>query len=148
MSTSLSDTDVSLRFPTRLYIYAVGGKIMDGEKTVLVVDDNFDFLVLVATILRHSDLTILTAKSAMEAIHTLSESNIDLLITDFNMPGMNGLELIQWCREKGKILPVILATAQCGKFAQIDVQLGDRFACVMGKPFLANVLRRTTLRAI
>ena len=61
--------------------------------TVLVVDDNEDNVDVLATFLRTSGATIVTAASGLEALTRLdAERHIDLLLTDLAMPGLSGIE--------------------------------------------------------
>lgn len=71
-------------------------------QTVLIVDDDPNVLILLSELLRRlfdelglRPMEILTAFSGREAIHILNQRQIDLLITDYHMPGMNGLDLIR-----------------------------------------------------
>ena len=69
------------------------------KENVLIVDDNFDMLELLRRHLHALDYHAYKASSVTEAISVLEETTIDLLITDLQMPGMNGIELpvsLQW----------------------------------------------------
>jgi PAS domain S-box-containing protein len=72
-----------------------GGKI--GH--VLVVDDNPDALVIVSAFLQHAGLTVISKTSGDLALAELaSGKRFDAIVTDFAMPGMNGLELLTLAR--------------------------------------------------
>ena len=65
-------------------------------RTVLVVDDDPLVLEVTADMLRDLGCGVVTAPSGMDALDRLSENaNIEILVTDLNMPGMNGYELAQ-----------------------------------------------------
>jgi PAS domain S-box-containing protein len=82
-----------------------------GAATILVADD--DMLVRMGTVAMLEDLghTVLEAASGWEALETLRErADIDLLVTDYAMPGMTGVALARAARELRPGLPVLLAT--------------------------------------
>lgn len=64
------------------------------DKTVLIVDDEPDIRDLLKTYLEPSMGTILEASNGLEALNTMKENQIHILIADVNMPEMNGLELL------------------------------------------------------
>ena len=66
------------------------------KHTVLVVDDDADVLDVIASMLEDLGCDVLCAASGAEALKTLaSKENISILITDINMPGMDGHELAE-----------------------------------------------------
>ena len=67
-------------------------------RTVLVVDDNKDYRDLVKHLLLVNHYTVLEAGNGEEAMAVIGERQPDLLLVDFNMPKMNGYELIQEVR--------------------------------------------------
>jgi CheY-like chemotaxis protein len=84
---------------------------LDEKMRVLVVDD--DALILMSTAAMIEDLghEVIEASSGIAALELLRTGNkIDLLITDFSMPKMNGAELASAAREMFPDLPVLLAT--------------------------------------
>jgi len=76
---------------------------------ILVVDDSIDSRIYVSSIL--SDYEVLEAKSGEEALDTISKVNIDLLITDYNMPEMDGFELVSKIKQKKYEFPIIIITS-------------------------------------
>ena len=63
--------------------------------------------------LQRNNHTVLTANNGVEALSCLDHTQIDLMITDINMPNMNGLVLLEELRsdQRHKHLPVIVLTA-------------------------------------
>ncbi|AGC44390.1 response regulator [Myxococcus stipitatus DSM 14675] len=80
--------------------------------TVLVVDDEPVVLDICARLLeRESDLVVLVAESAEEALPLLREQRIDVLVTDKNLPGMGGVELVAQARGLQPSLEALMITA-------------------------------------
>ena len=80
-----------------------------GRTTVLVVDDSPEDRELFAYVLRKAGHRVLEANGAREAQRlTGEEGKIDLLVTDFNMPEMNGVELARWFRSRSPGSKVLL----------------------------------------
>jgi FixJ family two-component response regulator len=115
--------------------------------SVLVVDDDNNVRDLVARFLQAQGYQTFAASSAEEALLRLGQRDLDLVITDFKMPGMNGLELAQKALAADPDRPVIMMTA----FADVDnarksVSLGLYDFII--KPFDLSDLRKSVLRAL
>ena len=82
-------------------------------KTVLIVDDDPITLLLGANILKKSGCISLRAAGPSQAIALFEQYGlaIDLLVTDVNMPGMNGYELGERLRRRNPRLPVLCMSA-------------------------------------
>ena len=89
------------------------GTVTMTTKHILIVDDEEDHRLLLADLLESKGYSISTAKNAKQALAQLSTQTADLVITDFMMPEMNGLELIRAMARKVwlNMIPVILLTA-------------------------------------
>jgi CheY-like chemotaxis protein len=84
-------------------------------RQVLVVDDDPDDLEVVASMLMDIGCEIVTAHSGREALNCLSSSpQIEILITDVNMPGMDGYELARRSKGLRHDLQVILLSGREG----------------------------------
>lgn len=82
-------------------------------KKVLITDDEKSFLLSLQDGFKiHDDtFTILTAENGQEAVKILEKTFVDLLVTDLEMPLMNGFELLAWTSRQLPQLPVIVMTA-------------------------------------
>lgn len=80
---------------------------------VLVVDDSFTTRTLEKNILEAAGFQVLIASDGLEAWHRLQETEVDLVVTDVNMPRMDGFELTAQIRADNRLknLPVILVTS-------------------------------------
>jgi CheY-like chemotaxis protein len=79
-------------------------------KKILVVDDNELLCRLACDILHTEGYHAIGATSADEALEALKNQQFDLLVTNFAMPGLSGLELARAMRDKDPQFPVIVMT--------------------------------------
>jgi len=77
-------------------------------KRILVVDDNDSLCGLTCDILRREGYRAVPATSAEEALRAFEKEEFDLLVTDFRMPGMTGIELARAVRGQNPQCPVIV----------------------------------------
>lgn len=94
------------------------------EKTVLIVDDSKTIRNLVGFILESEGLKVITAENGLDGLEKLySSKNIDLILTDINMPHMDGYTFIASVREqvKYKNIPIIILSTEG---AEEDMQKG------------------------
>jgi len=84
------------------------------EVRILHVDDNPDILEVTKLFLERTDddFTVVTKESAVEAINSLQDGGFDCIISDYDMPTTDGLELLEIVREQYPDLPFVLYTAQ------------------------------------
>ena len=89
------------------------GSVPMATKHILIVDDEEDHRLVLADLLESKGYSISTASNAKQALAQLSSQTVDLVITDFMMPEMNGLELIRALARREWLtgIPVILLTA-------------------------------------
>ncbi|MHC4500157.1 MAG: response regulator [Planctomycetota bacterium] len=114
------------------------------ERKVLVVDDEIHIVHVVAIKLRHNGFEVITAANGAEAFDLACKEKPDIIVTDFQMPVMTGLELVAKIRqnEVTKDIPVILLTAR--SFAIEDEQKRDlRISECLSKPFSPKELLRS-----
>lgn len=84
-------------------------------KTIMLVDDSTTLLLTVSHILTTASYGVETAASGEAAMAKFSTGiKVDLLITDLNMPGMNGIELIKLVRElpQYRFIPILFLTTE------------------------------------
>ena len=89
------------------------GTVPMDTKHIMIIDDEEDHRMLLGDLLESKGYTISVAENAKQALDMLSFQPVDLVITDFMMPGMNGLELIRAMANRPwlDMIPVILLTA-------------------------------------
>ncbi|MGD8675350.1 MAG: response regulator, partial [Desulfobacterales bacterium] len=80
------------------------------KEKVLLVDDEEDFLVVLAERMKTRGIEVSTATSATEAIRIAENESFDAIIVDLMMPEMDGLEALKLIKEKKPESQVILLT--------------------------------------
>ena len=121
----------------------------ESAATILVVDDDAPVLDVAARALGRSGFSVLRAGSTVEALEVAREhgDQIDLLLTDVVMPGMNGRELAEALREEYDDIAVLFMSA----YTEDEVILrGVRVAEVhfLPKPFTLDSLTRAVNEAL
>jgi two-component system chemotaxis response regulator CheY len=110
---------------------------------ILVVDDFSTMRRIVKNVLRELGFNNLKeAEDGVPALQILKTTKIDFVVTDWNMPGMTGLELLKAIRadEKLKTIPVLMVTAEAKREQIIEAaQCGVNGYVV--KPFTAQTLK-------
>ncbi len=84
--------------------------------SILVVDDEPNYLIILSELLRDEGFEVFTAPSGREGVGYVMEVDLDLVITDMQMPQMDGLQFLAKIKETNPHLPVIMITA----FAEVD----------------------------
>ena len=92
----------------------------DQTSKILIADDDETFLLATTDLLRREGYECYNATDAMTVIEILKSAKFDLLISDINMPGNTGLELIKKLPEIAEGLPVILITG--GPYSDTQIQ--------------------------
>ena len=105
-------------------------------RTILTVDDESHILHVVSLKLKNAGFNVVTAADGEEAFETAQAIALDMVITDFQMPGMSGLDLSRKLHaEPGKKhLPVMLLTAHGLALEQVELARAGITAC-LSKPF-------------
>jgi CheY-like chemotaxis protein len=118
--------------------------MMTHKKKVLVVDDEIYIIHVVAIKFRNNGYDVIAADNALEAFKLACQEKPDIVVTDFQMPGMTGLDLVRKLRanEVTKDVPVILLTART--FSLDDKQQQDlQIAACVSKPFSPRELLKS-----
>jgi CheY-like chemotaxis protein len=110
---------------------------LDG-RTILVADDHEELLGIFTSFLESVGAEVAPASAPADVIEALRENpdGWDLLITDFDMPGMTGTELARAVHRHAPQMPVVLVTALAG-VAGRDTEMFD---AVLGKPVEKDAL--------
>lgn len=106
------------------------------ERKVLVVDDEIHIVHVVAIKLRSNGFEVLTASNGAQAYEIACSESPDLIVTDFQMPVMDGFALVKKLRqsEQTKDIPVIMLTARSFSIEREQQEQLNISDC-LGKPF-------------
>jgi two-component system phosphate regulon response regulator PhoB len=109
---------------------------MADTKTILVADDESHILNVVSLKLRNAGFNVLTAHDGQEALDIASSEHPDLLITDYHMPQLSGLELCHRLRNEPATasIPAIMLTARGYSLDDGDTQESGILRMI-SKPF-------------
>jgi len=116
---------------------------------VLIVDDSSVMRKIVGRSLRQAGLEILEvleASNGSEALSLIKENSLDLILSDINMPLMDGLEFVRQLRriESAKNIPVIMITTEAGEAHVVEaVSLGA--SGYIRKPFTPEQIKERVI---
>lgn len=106
------------------------------QKKILICDDDAHILHVVATKLKNGGFDVVTAADGEEAWEAVTEETPQMVVTDYQMPGLSGLELCAKLRANPNTrgVPVILLTAR--GYTLDDAKVGEsNIRSIMVKPF-------------
>ena len=116
---------------------------MMSEGKVLVADDEIHIIHVVAIKLRNNGYEVITAQDGAEAYELACEHKPDIVVSDLQMPIMNGFEFIEKLRANGLMadVPVIMLTARSFEIEDEEKQRLKIAEC-LSKPFSPKELLR------
>jgi len=116
-------------------------------ETILIVDDEKNYLVVLEALLESEGYEIITAGDARAALATVREADLDLVVTDMKMPGMSGMELLEACKKLKPDLPVIMMTAYGTIEMAVEAMKKHAYDYIQ-KPFENEKLKLTIKKAL
>lgn len=83
-------------------------------RKILIVDDSVSIRAMMGEALRNSGFGVVEAEHGREALRRLKSEHVDLIVTDLNMPVMDGISLIQSLRKEAatKLTPILMLTTE------------------------------------
>jgi serine/threonine protein kinase len=115
--------------------------------SILVVEDDESTLKLVERVLRSCAYEVTPAKDGIDALLILGSNKFDLIVSDINMPNLDGLTLLEMISKKGIRTPVIFLTGdESGEHETRGIRLGA--ADYLRKPFVPLILKESVRRAL
>ncbi|HTY04681.1 MAG TPA: response regulator [Rhodocyclaceae bacterium] len=114
-------------------------------KTILLVDDSATVLISIANILTKAGYGVDKAGNAQEALTKFQGgAKMDLLITDLNMPGMNGIDLIKEIRKLPayRFMPILFLTTESQQARRAEAKAAGASGWLV-KPATADELLNT-----
>ena len=114
------------------------------ERTILVADDESHILHVVSLKLRNAGFRVITARDGAEALEMAQNEHPDLLITDYHMPELSGLELCRRLKQDEKTckIPAIMLTARGYHLEPHDTEQSGILR-MLSKPFSPRQLLAT-----
>ena len=114
-------------------------------RTIMLVDDSATILLSISSILSKAGYAVEKAANAEEALRKFTAgTKVDLLITDLNMPGMNGIELIKLVRKLPayKFMPILFLTTESQQSRKQEAKAAGASGWIV-KPATADELLST-----
>ena len=108
-------------------------------QTILVVDDEPNYRVVLEEILKEEGFEVFTANSGTEGLPIVQNTDLDLVISDMKMPGMDGIQFLENIKKINRRLPVILITAYAEVEMAVEAMRLGAFTYI-AKPFSNEAL--------
>lgn len=111
------------------------------SKTILTVDDSPSIRQMVGFTLRQAGHTVFEAADGQDALAKLRQRPADLIVTDLNMPNMDGIELIRQVRALPacRFVPIILLTTESQPAKKLEARAAGATGWIV-KPFTPEQL--------
>jgi two-component system NtrC family response regulator len=103
-------------------------------ETILIVDDEKNYLTILSAVLEEEGFEILTALSGQEALEIYKTSDLDLVLTDMKMPEMDGIALLENIKRLDPDLPVMMMTAHGTVDKAVEAMQKGAYTYIL-KPF-------------
>jgi two-component system chemotaxis response regulator CheY len=106
------------------------------KKTILTVDDSMSVRKFIALSLKSGGYRVISAVDGMDALEILPKEKVDLVITDLNMPNVDGFELVRTIRQNtmySELPIIILSSLADSQYIERGMQAGANSYIV--KPF-------------
>ena len=94
------------------------------SKSVLVVDDDYDLRYILSVRLVSAGYMVYGAADGLEALVQMEKYSVDVVLTDYRMPKMDGFEFLSLCRMKWPGTPVVVFSAEQDGLAHEAVERG------------------------
>jgi two-component system NtrC family response regulator len=116
-------------------------------ETILIVDDEKNYLLVLEALLVDAGYEVITSDSTTEALEITMSHDLDLVITDMRMPGPDGMEFLAQLRSRQPDPPVIMMTAYATVEKAVEAMKRGAFDYIT-KPFKNEELILTIRKAI
>ncbi|MBW2250202.1 MAG: sigma-54-dependent Fis family transcriptional regulator [Deltaproteobacteria bacterium] len=103
-------------------------------ETILVVDDEKNYPLILGAVLEEEGFEVLTANSGRDALEIQKTSDVDLILTDMKMPSMDGIELLEKIKAIDTDMPVIMMTAYGSVDKAVEAMEKGAYSYIL-KPF-------------
>lgn len=110
------------------------------QPSILVVEDDQSLCRLLARLLRLEGYAVCTARNGIEAMETLHQHSVSLIVTDLCMPGMDGGELIHQLERYRPWIPVIVVSGESDAWERFHLKGRCNLRSFLLKPITVEVL--------
>jgi two-component SAPR family response regulator len=108
----------------------------NGDKIVVLVDDEFSYIDLLQQLLsEHLACPVHGFTKPSDALRALPKLNVGIIITDYQMPDMNGLQFVAAVQKINPHIPAVMITAYNLSFTPRELAAVPSLKCVVRKPF-------------
>jgi len=118
-------------------------------KKILTVDDSASIRQMVSFTLKQAGYDVVEAEDGRDGLMKAKANSVDLIITDLNMPNMNGIELIRNLRQEGvyKFTPILMLTTESDDTKKSDGKQAGATGWIV-KPFNPEQLLKVIARVL
>lgn len=113
---------------------------------VLIADDDLTIRSLLGDMLLDLGHTVTAAANGLEAVDLAVREKPDIVILDFLMPRLSGLDALKAIRERGLVMPIVLLTA-ISDSSMRELEGVERADAVLEKPFKRRTIEKALARA-
>ena len=119
------------------------------NKRILTVDDSASVRQMVSLSLREAGYDVIEAENGKDALEKLQKSQVDLIVTDLNMPVMDGIELIRQVRSNSshRFVPIIMLTTESQENKKVEGKRAGATGWII-KPFNPEQLIGVTRKVL
>lgn len=114
---------------------------------VLIIDDEKNYLIILEDLLSEEGHHVLTAENGREGLELARHNDLDVVVTDMKMPGMDGMEVLEQVRALNADLPVIMMTAFGTVEKAVEAMKKGAFHYIL-KPFENEELKVLVQKAV
>ena len=114
---------------------------MNKDMRVLVLDDSKTMLRIISNTLKRLEIgNIDTAEDGLKGIELFDKNEYDIILSDINMPNMDGYEFLEYVRKRNSDVPIVMITTEGGKSSVIKaLKMGANNYII--KPFTPQILK-------
>ena len=112
------------------------------SEKVLFIDDEKDFLDIIAERIRVRGMDVSTVTSVEDALNMVEEESFDVVIMDFMMPGMNGFQTLKAIKEKKPGVKIILLTGYVPDDKRIEAKALGALDVIEKPPDLKDLIEK------
>lgn len=149
---SIFEIKLPLLFDPSIHIEKTSEKVISNFKklTFIVIDDDINLLNLTSSVLRQQNHEVLSFNRAIEALETIRNTNFDFIITDIQMPEIDGFSFIEKLKNTTnsfyKNQPIVAITGRADLDFSVYTKAG--FTTVIKKPYSPKIMLETIQRIL